>query len=183
MARAHALGDGKRFVQWYQFAPTEKITAIRYGIPAQTLGELSQAMGVSEDTLFDYLGLSRTQVKRLARNHQSLSIADAERVAGMYALIGQVQSMSAPNQIPDDEAAKMTARWISIPMSALGGRTAASYMDTVEGQKFIANLLAMTRAEHTPGSLGLTSPDVFVHIVLSADALIVYPLVSLSGLI
>lgn len=162
MARTHALSRSKgrhespgqsghdrndRFLRWYQFGPVDKIAAIRDGIPASSLNELSQAMEMPQDDLIRFLGLSRATVKRLAQRHQALSPADTERVAGMHALIGQVQSMSESNEaIPDREAAKLTARWISVAMPALGGRTAASYLDTVEGQKFISDILAMTQS-------------------------------------
>lgn len=138
---------GEHFLQWYRFAPTEKIAAIRQGIPAQSLSELSSAMGMSQGDLINCLGLSRATVSRLAQQRLPLSPADTERVAGMHALIGQLQSMYAEDEaIPAREAAKLMARWISTPMPALGGRTAASYMDTIEGQRFISDLLAMTQS-------------------------------------
>lgn len=162
MARTHALSRSKgrhespgqsghgrddRFLRWYQLGPVDKIDAILDGIPASSLNELSKAMDMPQDDLIRCLGLSHATVKRLARRHQALSRADTERVAGMHALIGQVQSMSESNEAnPDHEAAKLTARWISVPMPALGGRTAASYLDTVEGQKFISDILAMTQS-------------------------------------
>lgn len=137
----------ERFLQWYQLAPAEKIAAIRQGMPARSISELSQAMDMPQDDLILCLGLSRATVNRLALRHQPLSPADTERVAGIHALIGQLQAMSEPNvAIPAREAAKLTARWIRTPMPALGGRTAASYLDTVEGQKFISDILAMTQS-------------------------------------
>lgn len=135
------------FLQWYQLAPAEKIAAIRKGIPARSLSELAKAMDIPQDDLIHCLGLSRATVNRLAQRHQPLSPGDTERVAGIHALIGQLQAMSEPNYaIPAREAAKLTARWIRIPMPALGGRTAASYLDTVEGQKLISDILAMTES-------------------------------------
>lgn len=134
--------DCKHYLEWYQLAPAEKIATIRNGIPARSIGELSRAMEVPQSMLMESLGLSHSTVNRKAQKNQRLSPTDSERVAGLTALIGRVQAMvTSPEEFPDFDAAKWTGQWINEPLPALGGRTAASYLDTLEGQQLIAHLL------------------------------------------
>jgi putative toxin-antitoxin system antitoxin component (TIGR02293 family) len=134
-----------QFVDWYKLDFTEKIHVIRTGVPAQRVGELSAVMDMSREALMDSLGLSRATVNRKVQREQALSPQESERVMGMQALIGQVQAMVDPESAPDFDAAKWLANWLAAPLPALGGATPASFMDTVEGQKYVGNLLEMVQ--------------------------------------
>jgi putative toxin-antitoxin system antitoxin component (TIGR02293 family) len=139
--------SGSRYLQWHQRGPVLKIDIIRAGVPAQLVGDLSAEMGLSKETVIDFLGLSRTTVNRKAQKHQPLSREESERVVGVQSLIGQVQAMVANNaEAIDFDAAKWLARWLNAPLPALGGSTPASYLDTIEGQKYVSNLLAMAES-------------------------------------
>jgi uncharacterized protein (DUF2384 family) len=41
------------------------------------------------------------------------------------------------------DAARWLSNWLSKPLPALGSETPASYMDTFEGQRLVADLLSM----------------------------------------
>lgn len=70
-----------------------------------------------------------------------------ETVPGIASLIGNVQQMVGESGDPTDfDAARWVADWMTRRLPALGGATPASYMDTVEGQKLIAELLAMAQS-------------------------------------
>jgi uncharacterized protein (DUF2384 family) len=43
------------------------------------------------------------------------------------------------------DAGHWVADWLGNPLPALGGATPASYMDTFEGQKIVAELLSMSQ--------------------------------------
>lgn len=134
------------FVTWHKMDFATKISAIRKGVPAQAVGELSSFMDIPKDTLMDSLGLPRATINRKVKLQQALSRDESERVMGVQALIGQVQAMIDVDSAPDFDAAKWLARWLADPLPALGGATPASYMDTVEGQKYVGNLLAMIQS-------------------------------------
>ncbi|WP_234484666.1 antitoxin Xre-like helix-turn-helix domain-containing protein [Noviherbaspirillum pedocola] len=135
-----------QFISWYKMGFVDRIRTIRSGVPAQRVGELSSVMDMPKEALMDSLGLSRATVNRKVQRKEMLSPEESERVMGMQALIGQVQAMIDADSAPDFDAAKWLASWIAAPLPALGGATPASFMDTVEGQKHIGNLLDMAQS-------------------------------------
>ena len=136
-----------RFLAAYQAEPRERIAAIRAGIPAGRVDALARSMGVPKESLVTALGLARATVSRKIRAGATLGPEESERLLGVEALIGQVQAMVAESGDPAGfNAARWMARWINGPVPALGGSTPASYLDTVEGQKVIAQLLAMMQS-------------------------------------
>ena len=135
-----------QFVAWHHMDVNEKINVIRLGVPARMVGDLSSFMGISKEALIDSLGLSRATINRKVQRELPLSRDESERVMGMQSLIGQVQAMIDVDSAPNFDAAKWLARWLTEPLPALGGATPASYMDTVEGQKYVGNMLAMAQS-------------------------------------
>lgn len=135
-----------QFMTWNTMDFTDKIRVIRSGVPAQCVGELSAVMGMPKEALMDSLGLSRATINRKVQRDQVLSAEESERVLGMQALIGQVQAMIDTETAPQFDAAKWLANWLAAPLPALGGATPASFMDTVEGQKYVGNLLEMAQS-------------------------------------
>lgn len=131
----------------YPTDPQHRIEMIRQGLPAYTVSRLSERMGMTKANLIEILRLSRATINRREREGRPLSSPDSERVLGVETLITMVQSMVEESGNPEGfDAARWVADWISHPVPALGGATPASYMDTVEGQKLVANLLAMTQS-------------------------------------
>ncbi|CDG82192.1 putative uncharacterized protein [Janthinobacterium agaricidamnosum NBRC 102515 = DSM 9628] len=135
-----------QFATWHNMDITEKIGAIRSGVPAQLVGELSWFMNMPKEALMDSLGLSRATINRKVLRAQPLSREESERVVGMQSLIGQVQAMIDADSAPDFDAARWLARWLAEPLPVLGGNTPGSYISTVEGQKYVGKLLAMTQS-------------------------------------
>jgi len=134
------------FIAWYKMDFNDKILAIRSGVPAQRVGELSAVMDIPKEALMDSLGLSRATINRKVQLEQALSPGESERVMGMQSLIGQVQAMIDAESAPHFDAAKWLAQWLAAPLPALGGNTPGSYMDTVEGQKYVSTLLEMAQS-------------------------------------
>lgn len=139
-----------RYIDIYKAPPQDRVEVIRRGIPATAVGDLSSALEVSTDSLSEALGIARATLSRKAREGKVLATDESERVLGMQALIGQVQAMieqsGDPAALADFDAAKWVANWLNKPLRALGGVTPASYLDTVEGQKLVSNLLAMAQS-------------------------------------
>lgn len=134
------------FISWNKMDFADRIQAIRSGVPAQRVGELSTVMGMPKEALMESLGLSRATINRKVQLQQMLSPQESERVMGVQTLIGQVQAMIDTESTPEFDAAKWLATWLAAPLPALGGATPASFMDTVEGQKYVGNLLEMAQS-------------------------------------
>ncbi|WP_229458822.1 antitoxin Xre-like helix-turn-helix domain-containing protein [Massilia glaciei] len=133
--------------QIHRFDPGARIAVIRQGIPASSISSLSSRMGMSKENLLSSLGLSRATISRKEKDATVLSKDESERVLGVEMLIGMVQAMVEQSGHPTGfDAARWVADWLSKPLPALAGATPASYMDTFEGQKLVAELLSMSQS-------------------------------------
>jgi putative toxin-antitoxin system antitoxin component (TIGR02293 family) len=131
----------------YRSDPQARIAVIRHGIPAAMISSLSSQMGMSKETLLSSLGLSRATISRKEKDAALLSKDESERVLGVETLIGMVQAMVEQSGEPAGfNAARWVSEWLTKPLPALAGETPASYMDTFEGQKLVAELLAMSQS-------------------------------------
>ncbi|PWF46153.1 DUF2384 domain-containing protein [Massilia glaciei] len=102
---------------------------------------------MSKENLLSSLGLSRATISRKEKDATVLSKDESERVLGVEMLIGMVQAMVEQSGHPTGfDAARWVADWLSKPLPALAGATPASYMDTFEGQKLVAELLSMSQS-------------------------------------
>lgn len=127
----------------YLSPPDERVQWIRRGVKAAEVKDLVALMNVSQSLFFKQLKLSRATIDRKAAKGEDLSAEDSERVVGMSKLIGQVQTMVNESGSPEGfNAAHWLAQWMEQPLSALGGERPADYMDTIEGQSLVSNLLA-----------------------------------------
>lgn len=143
-ARQTIFVDG---TQIYRFDPQARIAVIRQGIPASMVSNLSSRMGMSKENLLSSLGLSRATISRKEKDATLLSKDESERVLGVETLIGMVQTMVEESGDPAGfDAARWVSDWLSRPLPALAGATPASYMDTFEGQKLVAELLSMSQS-------------------------------------
>jgi uncharacterized protein (DUF2384 family) len=77
----------------FNLSPAERIAVIRQGIPAAIIASLCVRMGLSKETLLTSLGLSHATISRKKRQAAVLSPDESERVLGVEALIGMVQTM------------------------------------------------------------------------------------------
>jgi putative toxin-antitoxin system antitoxin component (TIGR02293 family) len=135
------------FVEVYNYPPQERIELIRGGVPAKDVGRLAHSMHLPKDFLIASLGIARATLSRKERTSKPLSPDESERLLGIKALIGQVQLMVEQSGNPEGfDAARWVSGWLNTPLPALGGRPPASYMDTVEGQKLVSNLLALAQS-------------------------------------
>jgi putative toxin-antitoxin system antitoxin component (TIGR02293 family) len=131
----------------YRFDPQARIAVIRQGIPASTISSLSSRLGMSKETLLSSLGLSRATISRKEKDATVLSKDESERVLSVENLIDLVQNMVEQSGDPSGfNAARWLSDWLTRPLPALAGATPASYMDTFEGQKLVAELLSMSQS-------------------------------------
>lgn len=133
--------------QLYRSDPQLRIEVIRRGIPAASVGQLSARMGVSKEHLINSLHLSRATINRKEREGTPLSSDESERVLGVETLIGMVQTMvEQSGEAEGFDAPRWVSSWLAQPLPALAGATPASYMDTFEGQKLVAEILSMSQS-------------------------------------
>lgn len=126
------------------FDPSERIEKIRKGIPGNSVRQLATRMGTSKEFLVTSLKLSRATINRKEREGSLLSSDESERVLGVEILIGMAQAMVEESGDPSGfDAPRWVASWLARRLPALGGNTPASYMDTFEGQKLVADLMLM----------------------------------------
>lgn len=137
---------GDYYVITFLMPPKQRIDVIREGLPSAAVARLSKDMAVPKDSLIRWLGLSRATVNRKDRQHEALSQYESERVLGIGSLIGQVQTMVRESGTCEGfDAAKWVSQWLSEPLPALNGERPVNYLDTIEGQKLVSGLLAMTQ--------------------------------------
>jgi hypothetical protein len=135
------------FKNAYAMSPVEKINAIKRGIPANRIKSLAADMSLPQTTVLNSMGLSRAKVRSKATQMALLSKGDSALVLGLESLIGQVQFMVTESGDPSGfDPAKWVGRWISSPNRALGGEPPSFYMDTVDGQRIVAQLLALAQS-------------------------------------
>jgi putative toxin-antitoxin system antitoxin component (TIGR02293 family) len=131
----------------YRIDAKDRIAVIRHGIPAVSISSLALRMGISKESLLNSLGLSRATISRKEKDAAVLSKDESERVLGVESLIGMVQAMVEESGEPTNfNAARWVADWLTKPLPALGGETPASYMDTFEGQKLVAEILSYSQS-------------------------------------
>jgi putative toxin-antitoxin system antitoxin component (TIGR02293 family) len=131
----------------YLMSAVDRIELIRRGLPAARLAALSAELGMPKGRLLTLLGISRTTVSRKARTLQPLSPEVSERVLGLESLIGQVDVMVRESgELAGFDPAKWVSGWLLSAVPALGGGEPASYLDTVEGQKLLSDLLVKVQS-------------------------------------
>jgi putative toxin-antitoxin system antitoxin component (TIGR02293 family) len=132
------------FLGIFRSTPHVRVAAIKRGVLANELKRVARLMNAPNDVFYQCLNLPRATVERKASQEAVLSTEKSERAIGMSSLIGQVQAMVEESGNPEGfDAAKWVWQWLNEPIPALGGKRPVEYMDTMEGQKLVSNLLTM----------------------------------------
>ena len=131
----------------YRASGVEFVTRVRAGVPARHLVRIVKRMDIPKERLYAFLRLPRSTLDRKIRNQELLPAEYTERVLGLERLVGQVTEMVAQSGHPAGfDADRWVAAWLDRPLPALGGSRPADFMDTMEGQKLIAQLLAQSQS-------------------------------------
>lgn len=137
------MGTTNRYVMMFRVTPLERIDLVRKGISAASVRETSADMGVSIAQLLTMLGLLPATANRCLKVNAPLPVAYSERIVGLYRLIGQVENMvTESGDVSGFSAARWLASWLEQPLPALGNEKPTDLMDTIEGQRLVAGLLA-----------------------------------------
>jgi uncharacterized protein (DUF2384 family) len=129
----------KKYVRAYLAEPLQRISAIRNGV------EQAEVVALAADLNIPVRHLRKDL--RVPNGSSRCSRNASERVFGLMALIGQVDTMVRRSN-PDVEfgAAAWLGTWLSSPVGALGGVRPASLLDTMSGMAILSNLLALSES-------------------------------------
>jgi putative toxin-antitoxin system antitoxin component (TIGR02293 family) len=131
------------FRKVFEASPTARVRLARAGVDPSDIKRIVCLMDMPQDRLLKNLNLSAATLNRRAKQGKGLSVEDSERVMGLARLIGQAQAIVRESgDAKNFDAARWVARWLDTPLPALGGEAPGIYMDTMEGQGMVANLLA-----------------------------------------
>jgi putative toxin-antitoxin system antitoxin component (TIGR02293 family) len=120
---------------------------IKAGIGAAAAKDVFADLAFGQGPALKALSLSAATVNRKAKQSQTLSTGDSERVIGLAKLVGQVEAMVAESGEPAGfDAPGWLSRWLQDPLPALGGRRPVELIDTNEGQALISTVLSQIQA-------------------------------------
>jgi putative toxin-antitoxin system antitoxin component (TIGR02293 family) len=127
----------------FHSSPAARVGLIRAGVPAVEVKRLQEELDMPQAAFLQSMKLSTATLNRKVSKQENLSPEDSERIIGMAKLIGQVEEMVRQSGEPKGfDPAKWLAGWLQQPVPALGGSRPIDFMDTMEGQGMIADLLA-----------------------------------------
>ena len=104
--------------------------------------KLAEDLEVDQSKLVQSLGLARSTLSYKVQHKKDLTPNEAERLVGVYRLIGQVEAMVKESGDPEGfDAGKWFGEWMEQPLPALGGKRPAEYLDNGMGRELVSNLL------------------------------------------
>jgi putative toxin-antitoxin system antitoxin component (TIGR02293 family) len=114
------------------FTPSGLIEVLRGGLPVQELDDLQASLGVSTETLFPILGISKATYHRRKVGGR-LDLAESDRVVRFARLMGK-----AIEVFDSEESAR---QWLTSPQYGLGGAVPLEYAETEVGAREVEDLL------------------------------------------
>ena len=131
------------YITVYRASPLERIAMIRRGIPASEAKRILADLPIGQGAGFKALNLSTATVNKKAKQGETLSPEESERIVGFAKLVGQLEAMIQDSGDPAGfDARAWIARWLTERLPAFGGARPADLMDTMEGQGMVAAALS-----------------------------------------
>jgi putative toxin-antitoxin system antitoxin component (TIGR02293 family) len=131
------------YLSVYRASPLERISMIKRGIPAAEAKRLFVELPIGQGVAFKALNLSAATVNKKAKQGDTLSREESERIVGFAKLVGQLEAMIQESGDPSDfDPGVWMARWLTEPLPAFGGARPADLIDTMEGQGLVSSALA-----------------------------------------
>lgn len=138
---------GFSYLAVFHASPLERIDMIRHGVRAVEAKRILADLAIGQRAALKALNLSPTAVNRKAKQDETLSSKDSERVIGMARLVGQLEAMVQDSGDPKGfDPTVWMARWLNDPLPALGGTRPIELMDTMEGQALVSASLAQLQS-------------------------------------
>ena len=131
----------------YRASPLERISMIKHGIRATEAKRIIAELAIGQGAALKALNLSPATVNKKAKQDQTLSPSESERVIGFARLVGQLEAVIQESGNPEGfDAAAWMSRWLNNPVPALGGARPIDLMDTMEGQALVSTTLAQLQS-------------------------------------
>jgi putative toxin-antitoxin system antitoxin component (TIGR02293 family) len=131
------------FEEIFRAPAWQRIEMIREGISARDVKNLQERLGIPQSVLLESLRMSTATLNRKVSRQENLSPEDSERVLGVSKLVGQVTEMvKQSGDMRGFDAASWLAGWLQQSVPALGGARPLDFIDTLEGQAMVSQLLA-----------------------------------------
>lgn len=122
--------------------PAELVTLIKRRVPAAEAKLWLDGTGLTRDATLKALDLPVATFNRKVKANERLSPAESERVIGFARMVGQVQDMiEGADGAEGFDVKAWLGRWLSSPLPAFGGARPLEYMDTIEGQRLVSQIL------------------------------------------
>jgi putative toxin-antitoxin system antitoxin component (TIGR02293 family) len=122
----------------YQVAPMA-VGQIRQGLAASAAKTFFLQLGLPLGSLLAALALSPATFNRKLAKGDRLAPDESERVLGLMAMADSVTAM-LDGAAGFDHLAWL-ARWLTVPVPALGDVRPLDYLDTMTGQRMVQDLL------------------------------------------
>jgi putative toxin-antitoxin system antitoxin component (TIGR02293 family) len=138
---------GLSYLAVFRASPLERISMIKHGIRAIEAKRIIARLAIGQGTALRALKLSPATVNKKAKQDQTLSPGESERVIGLAKLVGQLEAAIQESGNPEGfDAAVWMSRWLNDPVPALGGARPIDLMDTMEGQALVSTTLAQLQS-------------------------------------
>jgi putative toxin-antitoxin system antitoxin component (TIGR02293 family) len=135
------------YLALYQASPRERIDMIKGGIPATEAKRIFADLAIGQGAALKALRLSPATVNKKAKQDQTLSPGESERVIGIAKLVGQLEAMIQESGDPAGfDAPAWMAHWLQEPLPAFGGARPIDMLDTMEGQSLVSTALAQVQS-------------------------------------
>jgi len=146
-AAAKRQPEGLSYLAVYRASPLERISMIKHGIRATEAKRIIAELAIGQGAALKALNLSPATVNKKAKQDQTLSPSESERVIGFARLVGQLEAVIQESGNPEGfDAAAWMSRWLNNPVPALGGARPIDLMDTMEGQALVSTTLAQLQS-------------------------------------
>ena len=146
-AAAKRPPEGLSYLAVYRASPLERISMIKHGIRATEAKRIIAELAIGQGAALKALNLSPATVNKKAKQDQTLSPSESERVIGFARLVGQLEAVIQESGNPQGfDAAAWMSRWLNNPVPALGGARPIDLMDTMEGQALVSTTLAQLQS-------------------------------------
>jgi putative toxin-antitoxin system antitoxin component (TIGR02293 family) len=131
----------------FRASPLERISMIKRGVRATDAKHVIADLAIAQGAALKALNLSQATVNKKAKQGQTLSPDESERVIGLARLVGQLQAIVQDSGAAHGfDAAAWMSRWLNEPLPALGGVRPIDLMDTMEGQGVVSTALAQVQS-------------------------------------
>jgi putative toxin-antitoxin system antitoxin component (TIGR02293 family) len=112
---------------------TRTIELIRKGLPAVSIDYVAELLSLSRAALLDAIKIPASTIERRLRTGEALSAEESDRVSRVAKVVRR-----AVEVFGDDDQGKA---WMTDSISALGGKTPLSLLDTMEGYELVVATL------------------------------------------